>query len=80
MSRLDFLQATRGDRQGAETALPLPVGGEAPADLVGPGLEPGTVAAYIALSDGHPYLQPGDEAVSLFHNHERVTGSCWLKS
>jgi len=80
MSRLYFLQDRRGDRQVAETALPLQVGGEEPADLVVPGLQPGTVAAYIALADGHPYLQPADEAVSLFHNHERVTGSCWLKS
>ena len=80
MSRLYFICDHRGDRQLDETALPLQVGGEGPADLVVPGVDAGVVAAYIAVADGHPYLQPADAAVTLYHNHERVTGSRWLKS
>ena len=39
-----------------------------------------SVMAYIALADGHAYLQPADPSYPLFHNHQRVTESTWLKS
>jgi formylglycine-generating enzyme required for sulfatase activity len=80
VSRVYYLHDANGDRQVAESALPLQFGGEGQCDLVVPGIESGTVAGYIALADGHPYLQPAGDDVRLYHNHERVEGSRWLKS
>ncbi len=80
MSRVYYLHDARGERQLAEAALPLAFGGEGQSALVVPGVAPGVVAGYVALADGHPYLQPAGDAVTLYHNHERVAGSRWLKS
>ncbi len=80
MSRVYYLRDARGDRQVAETALPLQFGGAARCDLVVPGVDEGAVAGYIALADGRPYLQPADDGIELYHNHERVDASRWLKS
>ena len=80
MSRVYFLGDARGERRVGEEALPLKVGGAEQGDLVVPGLEPTAVAAYIALADGHAYVQPADDAIPLYHNHERLAASRWLKS
>ncbi len=80
MSRVYYLRDARGDREVAEAALPLQFGGAGPCDLVVPGVDENVVAGYIALADGRPYLQPAGDAVVLYHNHERVDGSRWLKS
>jgi formylglycine-generating enzyme required for sulfatase activity len=48
--------------------------------VVLPGIPADAVLAWIALAEGHAYIQPADDAVELFHNHERVTASSWLKS
>jgi formylglycine-generating enzyme required for sulfatase activity len=39
-----------------------------------------TVVAHVALADGHAYLQPADAKFELFHNHEFIETSAWLKS
>ena len=50
------------------------------ADIVLPGFPADVVAAYVALSDGHAYLQPAAADGSLFHNHRQIRESVWLKS
>ena len=80
MSRVYFIRDARGDRELAETDLPLAVGGETRGDVVIAGIAPDSVLAWIALSEGHAYIQPAGDAGELYHNHERVSESCWLKS
>jgi len=60
--------------------MPLRVGGEQHGDVVLPEVPDGSVLAYIALADGHAYIQPADAGLPLFHNHERLTDSRWMKS
>ena len=82
LNRLYVIRDTGGERRVGDDALPLEIGG-AGADVVVPTRPVGEVTAYVALSDGHPYVQPasGDTAGDdLFLNHERLTGSAWLKS
>ncbi|MGB5177427.1 MAG: PEGA domain-containing protein [Gammaproteobacteria bacterium] len=80
MSRLFFVQDARGERQLDEQALPLSVGGEAAADIVMPGVPADRLVAYIATADGHAYVQAADDSSQVFHNHERLNGSSWMKS
>ncbi|MGB5718854.1 MAG: hypothetical protein WBN81_17395, partial [Gammaproteobacteria bacterium] len=80
MSRLFFVHDARGERQLDEQALPLSVGGEAAADIVMPGVPADQRVAYIATSDGHVYVQAADDSSQVFHNHERLSGSSWMKS
>ena len=82
MSRLYVIRDGGGERRLGDDALPLQIGGPG-ADVVVPGCQAGRIAAYVALSDGHAYVQssPGGAGeVDLFLNHERLTGSAWLKS
>lgn len=80
MSRVYFIYDARGERELAEADLPLCVGGLEHGDVVLPGVHAAAVLAYIALAEGHAYVQPADAGVPLFHNHERLTDSRWLKS
>ena len=80
MSRIYVVHDVRGERQLDEQALPLSVGGEAAADIVMPGVPAEQLVAHIALSDGHAYIQTADVDLPLFHNHEHLSGSQWLKS
>ena len=80
MSRVFFIQDVRGERRAADTDMPLTVGGSERSDVLLPGAPDDSVIAYIALADGHAYIQPADPSYALFHNHERVTESTWLKS
>ena len=80
MSRLYYVRDARGERKLAESDLPLSVGGEDRADVLVSGVNPDSVIAYIALADGHAYIQPAGDGGGLFHNHERFTDSRWLKS
>ncbi|VAW78152.1 hypothetical protein MNBD_GAMMA13-1967 [hydrothermal vent metagenome] len=79
MKRVFLLTDANGDRQFAEDCLPITLGGAA-ADIVLPGLQDEVVVAHIALTDGHAFIQPESGAVPLFHNHERLQASAWLKS
>ena len=80
MSRVYFIRDASGEHQVNETDLPLSIGGSKQGAILLPDAAPETVAAYIALSDGHAYIQPADSALSLFHNHQRLSESVWLKS
>ena len=80
MSRVFVILDARGESRLDEAALPLTVGGMSRGDIVMPGVPAEAVIAHIALSEGHVYIQPADDSVQLFHNHEHLTGSTWLKS
>jgi formylglycine-generating enzyme required for sulfatase activity len=80
LSRVYFIHDARGERCVAEADLPLCIGGERHGNVVLPEVPAESVIAYIALADGHAYIQPADAGVPLFHNHELLTDSRWLKS
>ena len=80
MSRIYVAHDARGERQLDEQALPLSIGGDAAGDIVMPGVSAERLVAHIALSDGHAYIQTADNNLPLFHNHEHLSGSQWLKS
>ena len=80
MSRVYFIRDGRGERKLAEADLPISVGGEDRGDVIIAGVARDSVLAYIALSEGHAYIQPAGDAPELFHNHERCSESRWLKS
>ncbi|MEA2081049.1 MAG: SUMF1/EgtB/PvdO family nonheme iron enzyme [Pseudomonadota bacterium] len=80
MSRVFLIQDARGEHRAGETDMPLALGGSEQGDVLLPGVPDGSVIAYIALADGHAYLQPADPSYPLFHNHQRVVDSTWLKS
>ena len=79
MSRLYIVTDARGEHRFEAAQLPLSIGGGA-ADIVVPDCRPDHIMAYIAVSDGHAYIQPADPAVPLFHNFEQLAASVWLKS
>ena len=80
MSWLYLVSDAQGERRFSEVDLPLCVGGAQHGDVVLPDVSADAVAAYIAVADGHAYIQPADDASQLFHNHERLSESRWLKS
>jgi formylglycine-generating enzyme required for sulfatase activity len=80
LSRVFFIQDERGEHRAAETDMPLMVGGSERSDVLVPGVPGDGVIAYIALADGYAYIQPADPSYALFHNHQRVADSTWLKS
>ena len=80
MSRVYFIHDAQGDRQLDEHELPLPVGGPEQGGIVLPEPPAAGVVAYIGLSEGHAFIQPAQTDVQLFHNHEHLAASKWLKS
>ena len=80
MNRIFFIHDAQGEHRLNEADLPLCVGGAETGDVVLPDLPATAVVAYIARADGHVYIQPADASVPLFHNHERLSASAWLKS
>ncbi|MGD1983229.1 MAG: SUMF1/EgtB/PvdO family nonheme iron enzyme [Chromatiaceae bacterium] len=80
MSRLYRIRDERGERTLQDSDLPLTIGGATAARIVLPDFDADRQAAYLALSDGHVYLQPADRDTVVFHNHERLQASAWLKS
>ena len=79
MSRIYYIHDSQGDHRANEADLPLRLGGVARAQIVIPELPADAVVALIALSEGHIYIQPTDD-VAIYHNHERLQASAWLKS
>ncbi len=79
MKRLVFIYGDSGRRRVTETDFPLSVGGSG-ADIVLLEGMADTVVAHIALSSGHAYVQPTGQDNELFHNHEYIQQSAWLKS
>jgi len=80
LSRIYIIQDVRGESRLGETALPLTVGGTTQGDIVMPDIPADAVIAHIALSEGYAFIQPADGSVQLFHNHEYLQASTWLKS
>jgi formylglycine-generating enzyme required for sulfatase activity len=80
VSRVYFVTDTRGARRIDDLQAPLSLGGSGVADVVLPGTPADLVAAWVALSDGHAYLQPAAGDRALFHNHRQIRNSVWLKS
>ena len=80
MSRVYFIHDAQGERQLDEQELPLPIGAAEHGGIVLPDPPDSGVVAYIGLADGHAFIQPAREDVRLFHNHEHLTASKWLKS
>lgn len=80
MSRVFFIKDSRGDQQFDESRLPVTLGGEQVADIVMPGVSDKAVIARIAIANGHAFIQPEHGDIQLFHNHERLRQSAWLKS
>ncbi len=80
MSRVYFILDASGKHRIEEADLPLAIGGARQSDIVLPDVAPDSVIAHIAIADGHAYIQAADNSVSLFHNHQRLSESVWLKS
>ncbi len=80
MTRIFFIDAAAGEQRVNASEFPLGIGGAAQCAVVLPGVPADAVLAWIALAEEHAYIQPADDAVEVFHNHERVLASCWLKS
>jgi len=80
LSRDYFIHDAGGKRHVSEIELPLAVGGIARRGIILPGAADDHLFAFIALSDGHAYIQPASENEVIFHNNERLTTSAWLKS
>ncbi|MGB5259575.1 MAG: PEGA domain-containing protein [Gammaproteobacteria bacterium] len=80
MSRVYFIQDMHGERRLDELAMPLPIGGSECGGIVLPGLPVSAIVAHIGLDEGHAFIQPAATDVQLFHNHEHLTASRWLKS
>ena len=80
MSRVYIILDANGEHQIDEADLPFSVGGSNQATIVLPDVPPDSIVGHIALSQGHAYLQPAQTQLSLFHNHQRLSESVWLKS
>ena len=80
MSRDYFIHDALGRRRVGEMALPLRIGGARQAGIVIPDAPDDDLYAFIALHEGHAYVQPAGESGDIYLNDERLTASAWLKS
>jgi len=79
LKRAYFIPGDAGQRRLTEADFPLTLGGPG-CDIHLPAVVENRIVAHIALADGHAYVQPANQHVELFHNHEYLTTSAWLKS
>jgi len=77
LKRVTLIRDESGERIFPADAYPLALGG-AGSLLPIPGVEESV--AYIGLEQGHPFIQPQESGPVVWHNHERLTASVWLKS
>lgn len=77
MSRLTLIRDAAGERVLDEAAYPLSAGGDGCTLVLSD--QSGTVF-HIGLERGHPFVQPAASGASVWHNHQRLTSSSWLKS
>ncbi len=77
MRRITLIRDAAGERCYAPWAYPLSLGGTGSDIPLSGG---GKVLAYIASESGHPFVQPADGQSLVWHNHQRLNGSAWLKS
>ena len=77
MNRVTLIRDGRGERRYQPDQYPLTVGGgEGGIPLSGQD----KVVAHIGLHQGHPFVQPARDEPPIWHNHERLLQSAWLKS
>ena len=79
MNRVYFLKSQNLQRRFDESDFPLSIGGDS-TNIELKGVPAKSVLAHIALSSGHAYVQSAGEEVELYHNHEYIKSSAWLKS
>ena len=79
MKRVFFIETATATRRLTEADFPLSVGGSG-ADINLLDTEAATIVAHIALSSGHAFVQAVNADIELFHNHEFISTSAWLKS
>jgi hypothetical protein len=60
LSRYYFIDDARGQRRLNESELPLQVGGKTLGGIVIPDVGDEELLAFIAISDGHAYIQPAE--------------------
>ncbi|NNJ93532.1 MAG: SUMF1/EgtB/PvdO family nonheme iron enzyme [Halobacteria archaeon] len=80
MSRVYYIHDANGERRLGERDMPVSVGGAEQDGIVLPGLPDNAVVAHIGLTEGHAFIQPAQTDTPLFHNHEHLAVSKWLKS
>ena len=80
MSRDYFINDALGKRHVAEITLPLNIGGKRLGGIVLPGAPPEQLFGYLAISEGHVYLQPASDEFAVYLNDEQLSDSAWLKS
>lgn len=78
MSRLFAIYQQGEVREFSDGDLPLTVGSGADAHIRLP--DGRSVEAHIADSRGHLFLQPVEDATSVYHNDQRLSSSVWIKS
>lgn len=77
MNRITLIRDGAGERRYQLADYPLNIGGKDAAIPV-PGHD--LPVAYIGQQKGHPFVQPAASGVPIWHNHEQVIQSTWLKS
>ena len=79
MSRDIIIQDTRGRRTCTDADFPLAVGSGSQADIRLPDAQSNATIAFVGRSESHIFIQPTDEALPVFHNHQLLTDSRWLQ-
>ena len=77
MKRTILVRDAAGERCYPPDAYPLALGGDGADVALGGGER---VLAYIGSERDHPFVQPADEQSLVWHNHQQLQGSAWLKS
>lgn len=79
MNRVYFIPGSGGHVKKRASDFPLSIGGGT-CDIRLPGVADDHVLGFFALSEDHAYIQSAGEHIELFHNHEHLASSAWLKS
>lgn len=79
MSRDVIIHDIRGRRTCTDADFPLRIGGGSGADIRLPDTHPDATFAFVARSESHLFVQPADDALTVFHNEQILTASQWLE-
>jgi formylglycine-generating enzyme required for sulfatase activity len=78
LSRITLIRSPQGESRLQTEDYPLTIGGGPQAAIRIPGED--DPVAFIGQEQGHAFVQPADGATPLWHNHQRLSASAWLKS
>ena len=78
MNRITLIRDPQGEHRFHPEDYPLTIGGGAGAALRIPGED--KPVAFIGQEQGHAFVQPADGATPVWHNHQHLGSSVWLKS